>query len=121
MRAGKYNITIEQGSTLDLKIIYEDPNGTPIDLTNYSAKMQIRPDYADLTPTTYLTLSSSLDVDGSGIIITPTSGSVNIYINATKTDSFAFDEGIYDLELYNGNDVTRLLEGKVKVKKSVTR
>jgi len=121
MRAGKYNITVEQGSTLDFKIIYEDSNGAPADLTGYSAKMQIRPDYADLTNTNYLTLSSSLDPDGTGLIITPLSGSVNIYINATKTDLFTFDEALYDLELYTSGSVLRLLEGKVKIKKSVTR
>ena len=121
MRAGKYNITVEQGSTLNFKVIYESSDGTPVPLNNYSAKMQIRPDYADLTSTTYLTLSSSLDMDGTGLTITPTSGSVGIFISAAKTDAFQFTEAIYDLELYNNDLVVRLLEGKVKVKKSVTR
>lgn len=121
MRAGKYNITVEQGSTFDLKLLYEDSNGDAVDLTGYSAKMQIRPDYADLTDTTYLTLSSSLDVDGSGLIINPTSGSLNIFITATKTDLFTFDHAKYDLELYYSSSVTRLLEGNVNIKKSVTR
>lgn len=121
MRAGKYNITVEQGSTFDFKIIYEDSNGTPVPLNDYSAKMQIRPNYADLTNVTYLTLSSSLSMDGTGLTITPASGSIQVYISATNTDSFTFDEAFYDLELYNNDIVTRLLEGKVKVKKSVTR
>jgi len=121
MRAGKYNITVEQGSTFDLKLLYQDSNGNPADLTGYSAKMQIRPDYADYTATTYLTLSSSLDVDGSGLTITPISGSISIFISATKTDAFQFNDALYDLELYSNDLVLRLLEGKVRVKKSVTR
>lgn len=121
MRAGKYNMTVEQGSTFDIKIIYEDSNNNTVDLTGYSARMQIRPNYADLTNTTYITVSSSLDPDGTGLIITPLSGSIKVFISAEKTDSFMFDEGLYDLELYSDNIVTRLLEGKVKIKKSVTR
>jgi hypothetical protein len=121
MRAGKYNITVEQGATLDFDIVYEDSTGSAVDLTGYSAKMQLRPDYADLTNVTYLTISSSLDPDGTGLSITPLSGSINIYVSAEKTDLFTFDDAYYDLELYSDDLVIRLIEGKVKVKKSVTR
>ena len=121
MPAGKYNFTIEQGTTTSFNIIYKDPSGNPFDLTGYSAQLQVRPNYADLTETKYLTLSSSLDVDGSGLIITPQSGSIGIFISAEKTDDFTFDEAIYDLEIYSGSYVSRLIEGKFKIKKSVTR
>jgi len=40
--AGIYNFTLDQGSTWTLQIIYNDPSGTPINLTNYTAEMQIR-------------------------------------------------------------------------------
>ena len=121
MAAGKYNFTIEQGTTTSFDLQYTDSNGDPLNLTGYSAKLQVRPNYADLTETVYLTLSSSLEGDGSGIIITPTSGSIKIHMSATKTDSLTFEEAMYDLELYSGSYTTRLIEGKFKVKKSVTR
>jgi hypothetical protein len=89
-------------------------------LEEYSAQLQVRPTYADLTDVKYLTLSSSLDTDGSGIIITE-SGSMQIAISAEKTDAMTWEEGFYDLEIYSGSYVSRLLEGKIKVKKSVTR
>jgi hypothetical protein len=121
MSAGKYAYFIEQGTTSELFIKYKDQNGNPISLEGYSAQLQIRPNYADFTSDKYLTLSSSIDPDGSGILIVPESGSLAICISAEKTDTFQFDEGYYDLEIYSGSYTKRLLEGKVKISKSVTR
>jgi hypothetical protein len=121
MSAGKYAYFIEQGTTSELFIKYKDQNGNPISLEGYSAQLQIRPNYADFTSDKYLTLSSSMDPDGSGIIIVPESGSLAICISAEKTDELKFDEGYYDLEIYSGSYTKRLLEGKVKISKSVTR
>lgn len=121
MAAGKYDFTIEQGATVDFSITYKDSTGTAVNLTNYSARMQLRPDFADFTTTTYLTLSSSLDNDGTGLAITPISGSIKIFISAEKTDTLTFDSALYDLEIYSGSYVSRLMEGNVKLKRSVTR
>lgn len=121
MAAGRYDFTIEQGTTVDFGITYKDANGNPINLTHYHAKMDIRPDYADYTDTKYLTLSSSVDIDGTGLSITPLSGSINIYISAEKSDLLTFDSALYDLEIYSGSYVFRLMEGTVKLRRSVTR
>jgi hypothetical protein len=121
MAAGKYSFTVEQGTTFQFGLIYKDSEGQPVDLTGYSAQMQIRPDFADFTDTKYITLSSSLDVDGSGLVIDGASGSIQVIMASAKTEEFDFDEGVYDLELYSGDTVTRLLEGKVKVSREVTR
>jgi hypothetical protein len=128
MAAGKYSFVIEQGSTLNFEIQYKDSNNTPIDLTGYSGKMQIKSDYADNSPVTYITLSSSLAPDGTGLNFsgsngsTPlSSGSIAIVISAVSTSLFTFSEAKYDLELTSGNVVTRVLEGNVKLNKEVTR
>ena len=88
----------------------------------------IRSNYADNTPTTYATLSSSLASDGTGLNFsgsngtTPlTSGSIGIIISAASSSAFTFDTARYDLEIYSGNTVTRLLEGMIKIDKEVTR
>jgi hypothetical protein len=67
MPAGKYTLLIEQGATLNLSLAYKDSANAAVDLTGYSGKMQIRSGYADSNPTTYLTLSSSLQADGTGL------------------------------------------------------
>lgn len=130
MAAGIHNFTIEQGTTVDFEIQYKDSNLVPINLTGYSGRMQIRSTYADNQPTTYITLSSSLAPDGTGLNFSgsatrglkpPTSGSVGIYINAESSSAFTFAKAKYDLELYSGSLVIRLLEGTVTLDKEVTR
>jgi hypothetical protein len=128
MAAGKYSFTIEQGTTHKFTIEYKDSNSNPVDLSYYHGRMQIRPDYADNTSNVYLTLSSSLDTDGSGLNFnglegtTPKeSGSIGIYISADKTATLNFDEAYYDLEIYSGSEATRLLEGIVTLDREVTR
>ncbi len=130
MAAGIHNFTIEQGTTVDFEIQYKDSNLVPINLTGYSGRMQIRSTYADNQPTTYITLSSSLVPDGTGLNFSgsaarglkpPTSGSIGIYINAQSSSAFTFAKAKYDLELYSGSLVVRLLEGTVTLDKEVTR
>ena len=130
MAAGRYSFTIEQSATVNFELAYKDADGNPFDLTGYDGKMQIRP-----TPgsdTVYVTLSSSLDPDGTGLnfsgsngINPPTSGTIGVFISANSSSQFDFSEAVYDLEIStNSGDttyVTRLLEGRTRLSPSVTR
>jgi len=129
MAAGKYNFTIEQGTTVDFEIAYTDSNGDPIDLTGYNARMQLRPTAG--SETLYLTLSSSLgpcgtglNMSGSGGLNPPTSGTIGIYISSVSSSQLDFASAQYDLEIASGSNdcvvVTRLLEGSVRLSKNVT-
>jgi hypothetical protein len=103
MAAGKYSFIIEQGSTVNFNIVYNDSNGNPIDLSQYESKMQIKETYNSAP---LLTLSSSLNADGTGL-------------NMSNAASGA----LYDLDIISGSDcpvVNRILEGKVKLSKEVT-
>lgn len=126
MAAGKYSFVIEQGSTLDFEIQYKDSNNSPINLTGYSGKMQIRSTIDSATP--IITLSSSLALDGTGLNFSgsngttpPTSGSIGIFISAASSSLFTFINAVYDLEITSGSRVTRILEGNVRLSKEVTR
>ena len=126
MAAGKYSFVIEQGATTNFQINWNNESGSAIDLSGYQARMQIRQgvEASDVL----LSLSSSLKSDNTGInlsgsnFITPlASGSIAVYISAVSSSALNFGEAFYDLELIKGNEVTRLLEGKVKLSKNVTR
>lgn len=126
MAAGRYSFVVEQGSTKQFEVIYKDSTGTPVDLTGYTAKMQIRPSAGSTT--LYATLTSTLQPDGTGLNLHGldgtkpySSGSIGITISAGVTTNFDFNEASYDLELTTGTIVYRLLEGKVKLSKEVTK
>jgi hypothetical protein len=127
MSAGKYSFVIEQGATVNFEIQYRDSSNNPVDLTDYSGRMQLKSGYADSNPTTYITLSSSLANDGTGLNFSgsngstpPTSGSIGIYISAASSSAFTFSTAYYDLEIYSGSVATRLIEGQVRLSKQVT-
>lgn len=125
MAAGKYSFILEQGSTFQRELIYQDSAGVPIDLTNYTARMQFRPSPG--SSTLYLTLSSSLMPDGTGLNMNGlsglnpgVSGTIGIVISAATSSLLTFDEAAYDLEIYSGSYASRIIEGKVKLSKEVT-
>jgi hypothetical protein len=128
MSAGKYSFTIEQGATLDFELAYKDSDNNPIDLTGYQGRMQIRPSVG--SDTVYITLSSSLEPDGTGLNFSGSdglnsliSGTIGIFISANSSSQLDFGEAVYDLELATGSEfpiVTRLLEGQIQLSKNVT-
>lgn len=132
MAAGRFNFTIEQGTTVDFAVVYKDSNGNPIDLTGYDARMQLRPSYG--SETTYLTLSSSLNDDGTGLNLSGSggvnassplsSGSIGIYVSHVTSSQFNFTEAIYDLEIVSGSGntatVSRILQGVISLSKEST-
>ena len=122
MAAGKYSFTIEQGSTTNFTIVYTDSAGAPINLTGYSSKMQIRLTYGSAP---IVTLSSSLNPDGTGLNMTnAASGAIGIYIASCTSSMFTFDTAMYDLDIISGSGdcplVNRILEGKVKLSREIT-
>ena len=127
MSAGKYSFVIEQGATLNLNVQWNDENDNPISLENCHARMQISPEIN--SPSVFLSLTSSItDSCGTGLNLsgsdgsTPVqSGSIGIIISAYSSSLLDFNEAYYDLEVVNGCEVTRLLEGKVRLSKNVTR
>ena len=125
MAAARYSFIIEQGATTNIQITWQDETGS-VNLSGYSGRMQIRP--SATSETVYLSLSSSLQADGTGLNMSGSdgetavqSGSIGIYISAATSSLLNFDTAHYDLEMVSGNEVTRLLEGQVKLSKNVTR
>jgi len=85
-----------------------------VDLSDYTADMQIRPRVD--SSTVHLTLS-----EAAGITLTA-SGEITIGITDTQTSALPIGQSVYDLELTNDyGDVRRLIQGKIEVDGEVTR
>ena len=124
--APRYTFIIEQGSTTNFEVRYLDESSNPIDLSGYQARMQLRPTVD--SDTILLSLSSSLQPDGTGLnlsgstgVLPLSSGSIGVYISAATSSALTFSEAVYDLEISNATTVTRLLQGKIKLSREVTR
>ena len=124
--ANRYNLTIWQGATFGLTITVKTSNGAIQTLTDYSARMQIRSDYASGITTESLTTSNGeITIDGAN-------GNLTLSLAATRTANIAVDLSsttrppkttyVYDLELIDSsNNVSKLLYGDVNVYGEVTR
>jgi hypothetical protein len=114
MTAGTYNIVAEQGSTFTLQFTI-DTDGTPWNLTSYTAAMQVRPFVESTTKIFDLT-------NGSGITLGGVTGTVTVSISAQNMGNAPAGRHVYDLELTSsGNEVTKILAGTFVITPEVTR
>lgn len=107
-----YNITAYQGATYKLDMTYKIDD-TPVDLTNYTAAMQVKEN-----PNASAVISIS---NGSGITLGGTAGTIALNVSATTMGSATAGFYQYDLELNSAGEVTRLLQGKFEIVAEVTR
>ena len=115
MTAVTLNIVIEQGITYKQSLIWQDEFGVVIDLTNYTARMQVRNKLESKDPLISIT-------DASGITLGGVAGTIAILVSSTVTDAIENISGVYDLELIDSaGEVTRLIEGTVTFVRGVTR
>jgi hypothetical protein len=110
---GTYNITCPQGATWD-RTFTVNVGGTALNLTGYTAAMQVR-ESAD-AGTAIISLTN-----GSGITLGGTAGTIGVVISSAQTAGAASGSYSYDLELNSGGTITRLLEGSFNVTGNVTR
>ena len=113
--ASKYNIKLDQGSDYSLSLTYKDPTGNVIDLTGYTARMDVRMTHT--TPSKII----SLTTENGMIQLDAANGVINLSIDAANTANLAATNSVYDLELVTGNNVLRLIEGKFAVTPEVTK
>ena len=87
--------------------------GTAVNLTGYTAAMQVR---ENPNSATVLSLTS-----GSGITLGGTAGTIAISVSTNTMGAATAGNYIYDLELNSGGEVTRLLQGSFAIQAEVTK
>jgi hypothetical protein len=118
-----YDLFINQGATYSRIFVWyqgcgcvpvgSGPGGLPVNLTGYTASMQIRP-YVLSTTVLY---DATADITLGGVF-----GTITLTIDATDTETFTWFNGVYDLLMTSaGGQVTRLLMGSVEISPGVTQ
>lgn len=107
---------IEQGVYREQPFVWKDSNGVAVNLTGYTARMQLRRSVS--ADEVYLSLTT---VNG-GIVIDPLVGKVTVIFKETDTQGVTWAGGVYDLELVDSTGKPmRFIEGEFELSKEVTR
>jgi len=128
---GTYNLCINQGATYSVTFVWNtgsscgctngcscgcSSNLIPVDLTGFTAAMQIRQTVQSST------VLYSASTAGGQIVLGGTAGTIALTIPASATAGFSWIRGVYDINLTSsGGIVTRLIQGNVIVSPEVTR
>ena len=113
---GRLDMSCYQGASFDYTLTWKT-NGTAVNLTGYTGRMQVRDGFDAGSAIVSLT-------SGTGITLGGTAGTILVELTATQTaaiDATPSGQYVYDLELVSGSTVTRLVEGNFFVDPEVTR
>ena len=121
---GRYDIILQQAATYDLPISYRDSAGTPIDLSGYTARLQVRelPQYpllvefnTELTSNGFVFLSGPAEEREDGA-----NGNLRLFMTAANSANIGALVARYQLNITDSEGVvTPLIEGRFEVQGSV--
>ena len=108
------NPVVDAASDTDYVFVVKDAADEELDLSDCTAKMQLRP-YPGATR-----LYDELTTENGRLEIT--GGRINIYFPHEVTDLYTFAQAVYDLYVYiESGEQYRVAQGTVQVHKGVTR
>ena len=114
----KVDFTIEQGATWKHSLLLKSggETGPALNLTGYTAKMQVR---AGLGATAVLLELSTVN---SRIVVTAVTGRLDLTVPASVTAALSFVTAVCDLIITSpGGEVTRLFQGVVTLSLGATK
>jgi hypothetical protein len=144
MKAGNYDITLDQGSTFIFHLTYQNSSGVAIDISSYTAAMQVRRSVIDndlildissgggvtgggitgefsVGGGSASSSSSGITLNGSTVGAAGTTGGLYISIDADTMKNVPAGNHRYDLELNNSGTINKILSGRFEVSGEITR
>lgn len=107
--ATKVNLVVDQGSTFQTSVTFNDETGNTINFSTYSGAAQMRKHF-----TSSNSVSFSVNMTSNGVI--------TLGLTANQTANLTSGRYVYDLEVTDAtNQISRLIEGIVTVTPNVTR
>lgn len=116
------DLQLSKGVTFKAVFNYRDSDGNPVNLSGYSARMQVRRGYDDTELLVSLTSEEPYTSDGD-ITIDNSESSITVYIPSSVTSTFDWSIALYDILLISPNqnaDIEKIAKGKIFCNKTVT-
>lgn len=121
MAAAEYSFTIEKGTAFVIAFEYKNDNNSPINLTNWCARIRWIEDQSE-TPIVR-TFTTNVRNNAYEFTLDPLNGKLILKIPASETAQYTFGSARYDLELQEPNDlysgggkkVFRILQGTISL------
>lgn len=116
MAAGFHHFIIEQGATFQNTLTLKDSADAVINLTGFSAEMDLRKNQDDSSEVITLTVANGrISMGGAA-------GTITLTISSSDTASLTVGDGVYDIELTDASGkVDRILEGTYSIRGNVSR
>lgn len=108
-----HNFAIHQGSTDALSLVWKR-DGLAVDLTSYSARMQLRYSASDATAVTEFSTVN-------GKVVLTALGGITVHFDAATTAALVAATYVYDLDVTTGTDTRTLIAGTITIGREVTR
>ena len=105
----KANLVVYQGATFEQDIQLSEGDGTPYDLTGYTAQSQFRKHHASSNAYAF-----TVEHNDAG-------GKLTLRMTAEETNDIPPGRYHYDVEIVEGDKVLRVLQGIVTVDPNMTR
>ena len=114
---GIYNIVADQGATLQETAVWKDSARKAINVTGYTARMQVRPSIDSEQ------VLLSLTTENGRISVSGPEGRFDMTVSAIDMTSIEAGKYVYDLEIIApvSGVVDRLMQGSFIVRGEVTR
>lgn len=101
-------LSIDAGATYVVEFELETAAGAPIDISDFTAELQIRK--SPLSPVAVITNTPTI-----------TTNKVAVELSATQTSALTDSPYVYAIELYKNTEVARFVDGIVTVSPEVVR
>lgn len=116
IQPGCWDFKIRQGATFETTITWTDDQGNLINLSGYTAEMQVRYEASDPSPIVNLTSSNG------GITLGGAAGTIALLLAASATAALQPYAALYDLKLTSpGGDAQFLLRGNFIVYAAISQ
>jgi hypothetical protein len=103
-------LDIDQGSDFVTEMTLENDDGTPIILSGFIVRSQFRKSY-----------NSTVGYDFVTAITAPTQGKFTLSLSGITSSNIKPGRYLYDVEISNGNNRTRVVEGVITINPEITK